>query len=61
MLNVLEFWENMTRYRNPAIVFGGGVNGLDLVRNLGRNGVDVYCVVDKTDIAFFPNIAKNIS
>jgi D-aspartate ligase len=39
----------MKRFKIPAIVFGGGMNGLGVVRNLGRNGIDVYCVVDKKD------------
>jgi len=36
-------------FRIPAIVFGGGINGLGVVRNLGRNGVTVYCVVEKKE------------
>jgi len=48
----------MAKYRNPAIVFGGGINGLGLVRNLGRNGVDVYCVVDKIDTAIYSRYCK---
>lgn len=48
----------MTKYRNPAIVFGGGINGLGLIRNLGRNGVDVYCVVDKTNAAMYSKYCK---
>ncbi len=38
---------------NPAIVFGGGVNGLGVTRNLGRAGVDVYCVVERLDPVVF--------
>ena len=53
MVHVSGNCENMTKYRNPAIVFGGGINWLGLVRNLGRSGVGVYCVVDKTDIAIY--------
>jgi predicted ATP-grasp superfamily ATP-dependent carboligase len=48
----------MTKYRNSAIVFGGGINGLGLIRNLGRNGIDIYCVVDKTDTAIFSKYCK---
>jgi len=48
----------MTKYRNPAIVFGGGINGLGVVRNIGRNGVDVYCVVDKIDAAIYSKYCK---
>jgi D-aspartate ligase len=32
----------------PAIVFGSGINGLGVIRNLGRNGIPVYCVVEKS-------------
>jgi D-aspartate ligase len=34
----------LKKFETPAIVFGGGINGLGVVRNLGRNGVTVYCV-----------------
>lgn len=33
----------------PAIVFGGGINGLGILRNLGREGIAVYCVLDRPD------------
>jgi len=33
----------------PAIVFGGGLTGLGLVRGLGKEGIDVYGVVDSGD------------
>lgn len=59
----------MKKYKNVAIVLGGGINGLGIVRNLGRNGVDVYCVSDKVDEAMysryctrhfvFPHIQEN--
>jgi predicted ATP-grasp superfamily ATP-dependent carboligase len=39
----------MKRFKIPAIVLGGGMNGLGVIRNLGRNGVNVYCIVDKND------------
>ena len=39
----------MKGYDIPAVVIGGGVNGLGVIRNLGRNGIDVYCAVDKKD------------
>ena len=54
----------------PAIVFGGGVNSLGVTRNLGRNGVPVYCVVEKPEQVIYskfckkfyivPNIENNI-
>jgi len=37
----------MDRFRVPAYVLGGGTNGLGVVRNLGRHGVLVYCVVER--------------
>lgn len=55
----------------PALVFGGGITGLGVVRNLGRNGVPVYCIVERPDQAIYskfckkcfvvPNIEKNTS
>ena len=55
----------------PAYVLGGGINGLGVVRNLGRNGVTVYCVVEKHEQAIYskfckksyvvPNIERNSS
>lgn len=39
----------MIKYENPAVVIGGGINGLGIMRNLGRQGIDVYCVTDKKD------------
>ena len=39
-------------------MIGGGVNGLGIIRNLGRNGVDVYCVVDKKDAAVYSRYCK---
>lgn len=41
------------RFNNPAIVFGGGINGLGVTRNLGRVGVDVYCVVEGVNPVVF--------
>jgi D-aspartate ligase len=44
----------MRYLNNPAILFGpDSINGLGLARNLGRNGVKVYCVAEqKNEIAF---------
>lgn len=43
----------------PAVVIGGGLNGLGVMRNLGRNGIDVYCAVDKkSDIAIYSKYCK---
>jgi len=41
------------RFHNPAIVFGGGINGLGITRNLGSAGVDVYCVVEEVNPVVF--------
>ena len=48
----------MTKYRNTAIVLGGGINGLGLARNLGRNGVCVYCVADNVNDVIFSRYCK---
>lgn len=45
----------MKKYRVPAVVFGGGINGLGIVRNLGRAGIRVYCVTESFDSASFSN------
>jgi predicted ATP-grasp superfamily ATP-dependent carboligase len=37
------------KFEIPAIVFGGGVNGLGVVRNLGRNNVIAHCVVERKE------------
>jgi D-aspartate ligase len=43
----------MAKYDNIAIVLGGGMNGLGITRNLGRNGVHVYCVIDNVNEVIF--------
>ena len=48
----------MGQYEIPAIVIGGGVNGLGVTRNLGRNGVDVYCLVDERDEGVYSRYCK---
>jgi len=48
----------MDRYENPAIVIGGTENGLGVIRNLGRNGIDVYCLVDKKHHAVYSKYCK---
>ena len=48
----------MDRYENPAVVIGGGVNGLGIIRNLGRIGVNVYCVVDEKDVAVYSKYCR---
>jgi len=42
----------------PVIVIGGGINALGVVRNLGRNGIDVYCVNDKKDEVTYSKYCK---
>ena len=49
----------MKGYNAPAVVIGGGITGLGVMRNLGRNGIDVYCAVDKkSDIAIYSKYCK---
>jgi len=48
----------LNEYKNPAVVIGGGVNGLGIIRNLGRNGIHVYCVVDKKSEAVYSKYCK---
>jgi len=42
-----------SRFEVPAIILGGGINGLGLVRNLGKSGVPVFCVCRTVDPVFF--------
>jgi predicted ATP-grasp superfamily ATP-dependent carboligase len=44
--------------KNVAIVLGGGLTGLNVMRNLGENGVDVYCVVESLDEAIFSKYCR---
>jgi predicted ATP-grasp superfamily ATP-dependent carboligase len=37
------------RMRIPVILFGGGINGLGVVRNLGRDNIKVWCVVERKE------------
>ena len=49
----------MRKFRNPAILLGGGpINGLGVVRNLGKNGVDVYYVTEQKDETIFSKYCK---
>jgi D-aspartate ligase len=48
----------MEKFKIPAIVFGGGVNGLGVVRNLGRNGVTVYCIGEKREEVMYSKFCK---
>lgn len=48
----------MKKPRAPAIVFGGGINGLGIARNLGREGVEVDCVVDGVDAVVFSKYCR---
>jgi len=49
----------LNKYENPAIVIGGGVNGLGIIRNLGRKGVEVYSVVDEKDHSVHSKYCKD--
>jgi D-aspartate ligase len=48
----------LNSYKYPAIVIGGGINGLGIIRNLGRNGVDVYCLAEKKTEAIYSKYCK---
>jgi len=48
----------MIKFNVPAIVLGGGINGLGIVRNLGKEGIDVYCVVDRIDPVAFSKYCR---
>lgn len=48
----------MEKCEIPAIVFGGGINGLGVVRSLGRHGVPVYCVVESKEYARYSRFCK---
>jgi len=48
----------MKSFKIPAIVFGGGITGLGIARNLGKNGIDVNFVVDGIDAAIFSKFCK---
>jgi len=50
--------EYLEKFENPAVVIGGGINGLGVIRNLGRNGVDVYCAIDEKDPAIYSKYCK---
>ena len=44
--------------RIPAYVLGGGINGLAVIRNLGRSGITVYSVVEKRDATTYSKFCK---
>ncbi len=48
----------MKKFKVPAIVFGGGINGLGVVRNLGKHGVPVYCVVENRECVRYSRFCK---
>ncbi|MEM3087837.1 MAG: hypothetical protein QXP20_01790 [Candidatus Bathyarchaeia archaeon] len=48
----------MEEYKVPAIVFGGGINGLGVVRSLGRHGVPVYCVAESREYVRYSKFCK---
>lgn len=43
---------------SSVLVFGGGINALGIVRNLGRQGVNVYSIVDRIDPVIFSRYCK---
>lgn len=44
----------------PAIVFGGGINGLAVIRNLGRHGITTYNVVEEKDEVGYSRYCKKV-
>jgi D-aspartate ligase len=48
----------LAKYDTPAVIIGGGVTGLGVVRDLGRNGVNVYCVLHKRDEVAYSKYCK---
>jgi D-aspartate ligase len=44
----------------PAYVLGGGMNGLNVVRNLGRNGVEVHWVAERPEHIFHSKFCKKV-
>jgi len=50
--------KEIRRFRNPVLVLGGGVTGLGIARTLGRQGIDIYLVVDRMDEAVFSKYCK---
>ena len=44
--------------KHPALIIGGGINALGVMRNLGRNGIEVYCVNDKKDETAYSKYCK---
>ena len=48
----------MSPYKYPAVVIGGGINGLGITRNLGKNGVDVFCIAEKKNEAIYSKYCK---
>jgi len=42
----------------PALIFGGGINGLGIMRNLARERITVYLVVDRPDRAYYSKYCK---
>jgi predicted ATP-grasp superfamily ATP-dependent carboligase len=45
----------------PVLVIGGSVNALGILRNLGRNGIDVYYVSGSQTIALHSKFCKGYS
>ena len=42
----------------PAIVFGGDINALGILRNLGREGIPVHCVLESADPAVYSKYCR---
>jgi len=45
-------------YPNPVVVVGGGLTALGTMRALGRQGIDVYLVLDRSETAHYSKYCK---
>jgi len=48
----------LTSYPNPVVVIGGGLTALGTTRALGRRGIDVYLVLDRSETAHYSKYCK---
>jgi predicted ATP-grasp superfamily ATP-dependent carboligase len=48
----------LRRYEHAAVIIGGGITGLQLIRNIGRHGVDIYCVTENRNAAIYSKYCR---
>jgi predicted ATP-grasp superfamily ATP-dependent carboligase len=52
----------MTQYTPSTLVIGGGPNGLGVMRSLGRNGINVFALVDDaSNVAIYSKYCKGFA